>query len=210
MLGVTVRTVQLMVDRGDLQAWKTPGGHRRISRSSVDAWKTGESPRAQAQQRARDAQKTLRRHRPPLEPSSAATHQSPATVVLIEAATDIQQQVRTLVAQVQPQVNLHMAADAITGLTLCSALQPDILMVDTRLPGVDGLSLIRGLQFQSRQKTMHVVALSGSDGPTPPPDACASMPEVRWVHLSSMEKEIPALVSDLLTCVSAECSVSGV
>jgi len=32
ILGLAVRSVQLMVDRGDLQAWKTPGGHRRISR----------------------------------------------------------------------------------------------------------------------------------------------------------------------------------
>lgn len=199
MLGVTVRTVQLMVDRGDLQAWKTPGGHRRISRSSVDAWKTGESPRAQAQQRARDAQKTLRRHRAPLETSSAATHQSPATVVLIEAATDIQQQVRTLVAQIQPQVNLHMAADAITGLTLCSALQPDILMVDTRLPGVDGLSLIRGLQFQNRLKAMHVVAISDPEDQTDTPGADTSMPEIRWVRRDCMEKDIPLLMSRLLT-----------
>src|SRR6185436_10054659 len=37
-LGMAVRSVQLMVDRGELQAWKTPGGHRRILRSSLDAW----------------------------------------------------------------------------------------------------------------------------------------------------------------------------
>lgn len=57
MLGVTVRTVQLMVDRGDLQAWKTPGGHRRISPDSVQAWMSSTSPRALAQRRAHDAQK---------------------------------------------------------------------------------------------------------------------------------------------------------
>lgn len=37
-LNLAVRSVQLMVDRGELQAWKTPGGHRRISRASVDRW----------------------------------------------------------------------------------------------------------------------------------------------------------------------------
>ena len=30
MLGLAVRSIQLMVDRGELTAWKTPGGHRRI------------------------------------------------------------------------------------------------------------------------------------------------------------------------------------
>jgi excisionase family DNA binding protein len=38
MLGMAVRSVQLMVDRGDLQAWKTPGGHRRITGSSLQRW----------------------------------------------------------------------------------------------------------------------------------------------------------------------------
>ena len=37
-LGMAVRSVQLMVDRGELEAWKTPGGHRRILRGSVDRW----------------------------------------------------------------------------------------------------------------------------------------------------------------------------
>ena len=41
MLGMAVRSVQLMVDRGDLQAWKTPGGHRRISRESLERWLQG-------------------------------------------------------------------------------------------------------------------------------------------------------------------------
>ena len=35
-LGISVRTAQLWVEEGRLQAWKTPGGHRRILRSSVD------------------------------------------------------------------------------------------------------------------------------------------------------------------------------
>ena len=38
LLGMAVRSIQLMVDRGELQAWKTPGGHRRISRESVERW----------------------------------------------------------------------------------------------------------------------------------------------------------------------------
>lgn len=35
-LGVSVRTAQLWVESGRLQAWKTPGGHRRILRAAVD------------------------------------------------------------------------------------------------------------------------------------------------------------------------------
>jgi len=37
-LGVSLRTIQLWVDAGVLQAWKTAGGHRRVSRESVEAF----------------------------------------------------------------------------------------------------------------------------------------------------------------------------
>ena len=36
-LGICVRTAQLWVEQGRLRAWKTPGGHRRILRESVNA-----------------------------------------------------------------------------------------------------------------------------------------------------------------------------
>ncbi|MCB4360579.1 MerR family transcriptional regulator [Quatrionicoccus australiensis] len=35
ILGISVRAAQLWVENGMLQAWKTPGGHRRILRSSL-------------------------------------------------------------------------------------------------------------------------------------------------------------------------------
>ena len=35
LLGVALRTVQLWTEAGLLQGWKTAGGHRRISRESV-------------------------------------------------------------------------------------------------------------------------------------------------------------------------------
>src|ERR1700760_3136379 len=37
LLNVSVKTAQLWAESGILQAWKTPGGHRRITRESVDA-----------------------------------------------------------------------------------------------------------------------------------------------------------------------------
>jgi excisionase family DNA binding protein len=35
LLGVSVRTAQLLVEGGTLNSWKTPGGHRRVYRSDV-------------------------------------------------------------------------------------------------------------------------------------------------------------------------------
>ena len=48
MLGMAVRSVQMMVDRGLLDGWKTPGGHRRITRSSVQRWMALHRPASDA------------------------------------------------------------------------------------------------------------------------------------------------------------------
>src|SRR5262245_50423966 len=52
-LGVSIKTAQSWVETGVLQAWKTPGGHRRIHRDSVDALlrERAKTPRTAAQSR---------------------------------------------------------------------------------------------------------------------------------------------------------------
>jgi|GEM_PF-6327594 len=40
-LGVSVRTIQLWVESGKLEAWKTAGNHRRVYQHSIDDYKAG-------------------------------------------------------------------------------------------------------------------------------------------------------------------------
>ncbi|MGD1877372.1 MAG: excisionase family DNA-binding protein [Kiloniellaceae bacterium] len=44
LLGVSVRTTQLLIESGALASWKTPGGHRRVYRSDVLAYMAGTNP----------------------------------------------------------------------------------------------------------------------------------------------------------------------
>lgn len=44
MLGISVRTAQLLIEGGTLTSWKTPGGHRRVFRSEVQALMARERP----------------------------------------------------------------------------------------------------------------------------------------------------------------------
>ena len=37
LLGISVRTAQLLIEGGSLRSWKTPGGHRRVYRADVMA-----------------------------------------------------------------------------------------------------------------------------------------------------------------------------
>ena len=44
LMGLSVATVQSLVEKGELDAWKTLGGHRRIALKSVNAYLARHSP----------------------------------------------------------------------------------------------------------------------------------------------------------------------
>jgi len=44
ILGVSIRTAQLLIEGGTIPSWKTPGGHRRVYRRDVLAQITGPAP----------------------------------------------------------------------------------------------------------------------------------------------------------------------
>lgn len=44
LLGISVRTAQLLIEGGTLTSWKTPGGHRRVYRADVQALITHANP----------------------------------------------------------------------------------------------------------------------------------------------------------------------
>lgn len=167
-MGLAVRSVQLMVDRGELQAWKTSGGHRRISRDSVNHWLAQRpgpgrpAPSARHPMQAgggNNGNSSLlisgRRRR--------ATDSRQPTVVLIEDSVHFQGVIKLLLQRSHPQVALHMANDAIVGMALCGAVRPDVLMVDLLLPGIDGATLIASLRSHSHFAGLQLMVVTSLD-----------------------------------------------
>ncbi len=187
MLGMAVRSVQLMVDRGDLQAWKTPGGHRRISRESLERWLQGS--RSAVQEAAE-----------PVRKPAGARHRMGARaprMLLIEDSTHFQNLVALLVKQKFPGVELHVASDGITGLTSFGQLQPDLLVVDIMLPGIDGANLITGLRSHALFGQCQLIVLTGLDEDQRQPYAFA-LDEVELVHKPRLVTDLPPLIEKLL------------
>jgi excisionase family DNA binding protein len=142
-LGMAVRSVQLMVDRGELEAWKTPGGHRRISRTSVDAWIN------------------RRASNPGSGPAAPITNPSAAPkLLLIEDSAHFQNLVGLVVRQTIPQTDFHVAADGIVGLAMAGKLEPQMLIVDILLPGIDGATLITSLRSHPQFSKMALVVVT--------------------------------------------------
>lgn len=187
LLGLAVRSVQLMVDRGELQAWKTPGGHRRIARASVEQWL---------------AVRQAGHSRP--EPAVAAPAQTAAArvsaltqapqVLLIEDSTHYQNLVRLLVSQKFPEVELHIADEGIAGLAMAGRLQPQVLIVDILLPGIDGATLITSLRSHPQFSRSQLIVITSLDEQQREPYAFA-LAGVPVVHKPRLVTELPALLA---------------
>ena len=192
-LGLAVRSVQLMVDRGELEAWKTPGGHRRIRRESVDRW-------------VAERQAGISRPvplGPPLAPVGAApVAAAPGPrhgprVLLIEDSRHFQTLVSLLLKARFPQVELHLADDGIAGLAMAGKLEPEVLLVDILLPGIDGATLIMGLRSHPAFARSRLIVVTSLEGEALEPYAFAlqGLPVVSKPRLAA---DLPPLLARAL------------
>lgn len=179
MLGMAVRSVQLMVDRGELEAWKTPGGHRRISRASVESLLARRGSAAVARA-------------PAAHPSGGSRR-----VLLIEDSAHYQNLVALLLKEEFPDLELHTAADGIAGLALYGQLQPELLLVDILLPGIDGAALITSLRSQPAFSGSRLIVVTSLDEGQRAPYTFA-LQGVPVVHKSRLVLDLPPLIRQLL------------
>lgn len=190
LLGMAVRSVQLMVDRGELEAWKTPGGHRRITRASVERWRSRQGERAA-----------------PGVPGAPAVAQAPAPsqagsgtgqrVLLIEDSVHFQNLVRLLVQRHFPDVQLHVAHDGITGMALYGQIQPDVLLVDILLPDIDGAALITTLRTHEQFARCKLLVVTSLDAAEREAYAFA-LGGARVIHKPQLVQELPEALGELL------------
>lgn len=195
ILGLAVRSVQLMVDRGELEAWKTPGGHRRISRTSIDRWRM--------QHRSGGA---------PDEPAAKAPGSGPVSerptaradaadvsprVLLIEDSRHFQNLVSLLIRRHFPDAQLRVADDGIAGLAMVGAWQPDVLIVDILLPGIDGATLITSLRTHPQFVHSRLLVVTSLDETERAPYAFA-LDGLPVVHKPRLVAELPGLMAACL------------
>lgn len=172
-----------MVDRGELEAWKTPGGHRRISRASLTAW-------------------IARRNQLPGSTAAptASTHGEscpggePLRILLIEDSAHYQNLVSLLIRQALPGAQLHVADDGIAGLAMAGKLEPQVLIVDILLPGIDGAALITSLRSHAQFKRTSLIVVTSLDAQQREPYAFA-LQGVPVVHKTRLVAELPQLLT---------------
>jgi excisionase family DNA binding protein len=199
LLGMAVRSVQMMVDRGELEAWKTPGGHRRISKTSVERW------RASRQQGGHPSEPLAPDELAPREAPRRAQAPAAQTVLLIEDSVHYQNLITLLVRQQYPDVALHVADDGISGLAMAGRLQPSVMIVDILLPGIDGAALITSLRSHAQFAGIQLVVVTSLDEAGRQPFAFA-LSGIPVVHKTRLVAELPGHLTTALRAASQQAA----
>ena len=176
-----------MVDRAELDAWRTPGGHRRITRASVERWQESRKPHVPGtpQQRA---------------PAGVGDDKQPRTaarVLLIEDSVHFQNLVSLVVRRSVPQAELHVASDGISGLALYGQIQPDVLIVDILLPGIDGATLITMLRSHAQFARSRLIVVTSLSEAQRQPYALA-LDGIPVIHKPELVAQLPIVLTDAL------------
>jgi len=137
-LGVSLRTVQLWVDSGNLQAWKTPGGHRRVTIDSV--------------------KKLLQQN------GKQVVHHSGRdqgyVVLLIEDDADLLRFYQLTINSWGLPLTLVTAENGCEGLMRIGELQPDLIVTDLVMPGLDGFDMIHSLRANPLLSDTDVIVMT--------------------------------------------------
>jgi excisionase family DNA binding protein len=135
LLNVSVSTVQKMVEAGQLQAWKTKGGHRRILASALSG---------------------IAR---PRRPGDWASNVSNVLVVEDNAAMITFYQ--KLFAKEERRAHVTYASDAAEALLLIERNRPSLIITDLLMEPFDGFHLLRVLRKSAEFRQIRILVVTG-------------------------------------------------
>jgi excisionase family DNA binding protein len=134
-LGVTIRTAQLWVEQGALEGWKTPGGHRRITRASFNKMSASRKKNQQ-------------------------NDHGKLHVLIIEKDETTQSMYRQTIKSWGLAVDLKIMAHPIEALIHLSLQTPDLLVTDLTSGEIDALAMLKAIRGNDAFSDMGIVAVT--------------------------------------------------
>ncbi len=142
ILGSAVKSVANWIDAGQLPAGRTPGGHRRVDVDDLVAF--------------------LRRQNLPVPPELATAQPKVLVVDDDLAATEL---VAATLAATHPEYSVLRAHDGFAAGEVIGAEKPHVVILDLRMPGLDGFEVCRRIKERPDTRDIEVIAVTGVRSP---------------------------------------------
>ncbi|MBB1074107.1 response regulator [Rhodoferax sp. 4810] len=164
LLGVSLGTVQLWVESGLLQAWKTSGGHRRVLRESIEGLLHKDtaslSPTSTVLAVAPVEQAVAVLPATALSPAASAR---PLRVLVVEDDENLLRLYKVRLSAWPGDPVVSLADNGVTGLLMMGRSNPDLLITDLDMPGMDGFNMLRILHKTPEMRHTTIVVVTGLD-----------------------------------------------
>lgn len=140
-LNVSLRTVQLWVENGTLQAWKTVGGHRRISQASVSNY---------VKQRELTGNNRVKKNQ--------------LVMVMVDDDEEILDAYSQSINLSGLPIKLVTAKNGYEGLLKIGKYKPDLIMTDLMMPTMDGYEMLKAINLdENKSEILIVTAIDNSE-----------------------------------------------
>ena len=128
------------VNAGRLPAFRTPGGHRRIRRE--------------------DLARFMRENGIPL-PEELRDGSGRARVLVVDDEAGIRNVIAESLSHRATPYDVMTAADGFEAGRLVATFRPDVVLLDLRMPGLDGFQVCRTIKGDSETASTVVIAMTG-------------------------------------------------
>ncbi|MFP4106148.1 MAG: response regulator [Phycisphaerae bacterium] len=142
MLHVDPGSVANWIDQDLLKAHRTPGGHRRVSVENLIAF--------------------LKEHKMPIPEQ---LRDAPPRILIVDDEPAVTQLVSRAISAAFPNFEVVEAHDGFRAGTIVATLKPDVVILDLRMPGMDGYEVCKLIKSQNSTKHAEVVAMTAYDSP---------------------------------------------
>ena len=145
LLGVSLSTAQNWAESGLLESWKTEGGHRRISRESVQ--RLIADPMGNGMHQSMD--------------KAGGGGQQALQILVVEDDPLLLKLYKVRLGAWKFPTVVETASDGFEGLVKVGLQRPDLLITDLQMPHIDGFQMINSLAQIADCSTMQIVAVTG-------------------------------------------------
>jgi excisionase family DNA binding protein len=149
LLNVSLRTAQLWVEKGLLEAWKTSGGHRRISRQSIESLlaSSSESYKPAVVKPVIVA---------PIVPSGLS-------ILVVEDDLSLRRLYKIKIGSWLLPTHVTTAEDGYEALIRIGNSMPDMMVTDLQMGGMDGFRMLNAICSMPSLSNMNIIVVSGLD-----------------------------------------------